>query len=62
MTYSLEFDQRALKEWQKLGDTTAFFKVVVALTVQLCRSFLVLVLPIRIQQHRSHWLPVSRLA
>lgn len=21
MTYSLEFDQRALKEWQKLGDT-----------------------------------------
>lgn len=27
MTYSLEFDQRALKEWQKLGDTTAFFKV-----------------------------------
>jgi mRNA interferase RelE/StbE len=21
MTYSLEFDQRALKEWHKLGDT-----------------------------------------
>lgn len=21
MTYSLEFDARALKEWQKLGDT-----------------------------------------
>ncbi|MHC8400966.1 hypothetical protein ACYZTX_16225 [Pseudomonas sp. MDT1-17] len=40
----------------------AFFKVVVASTVQLCRSFLVLLLPIRIQHHRSYRLPVPRLA
>ena len=39
----------------------AFFKVLVASTIQLCRSFLGLLLPIRVQHHRPYWLPVTRL-
>ena len=41
--------------------TAAFFKVLVASTIQLCRSFLGLLLPIRVQHHRPYWLPVTRL-
>ncbi|WP_367861821.1 hypothetical protein, partial [Pseudomonas brassicacearum] len=37
----------------------AFFKVVVASTVLLCRFFLGLLFPIRVQQHRSYRLPVA---
>ncbi|WP_225850721.1 hypothetical protein [Pseudomonas monteilii] len=40
----------------------AFFKVVVASTVQLCRMFLLLLASVRVKQHRSNRLPVSRLA
>ncbi|MHC8349234.1 phage head morphogenesis protein [Pseudomonas sp. RT4P38] len=63
--------EAALQQGQTLKQFTAhlqpilqaaFFKVVVASTVQLCRSFLVLLLPIRIQHHRSYRLPVPRLA
>ena len=43
-----------------LGES-AFFKVLVASTIQLCRSFLGLLLPIRVQHHRPYWLPVTRL-
>ena len=43
------------------NDAPAFFKVLVASTIQLCRSFLGLLLPIRVQHHRPYWLPVTRL-
>lgn len=37
----------------------AFFKVVVASTIQLCGLLRVLLIPIRVQQHRTNWLPVT---
>ena len=48
MTYSLEFDARALKEWQKLGDTVR----------QQLKKKLAEVLPNpRIEANRLHSLP-----
>ncbi len=48
MTYSLEFDARALKEWQKLGDTVR---------QQLKKKFAEVLLNPRIEANRLHSLP-----
>lgn len=47
MTYSLEFDARALKEWQKLGDVRQ----------QLEKKFAEILLNPRIEANRFHSLP-----
>lgn len=48
MTYSLEFDARALKEWQKLGDTVR---------QQLKKKLAEVLLNPRIEANRLHSLP-----
>ncbi|HLD08565.1 MAG TPA: type II toxin-antitoxin system RelE/ParE family toxin [Methylophilaceae bacterium] len=48
MNYSLEFDARALKEWQKLGDTVR---------QQLKRKLVEILLNPRIEANRLHSLP-----
>lgn len=48
MTYSLEFDARALKEWQKLGDTVRH---------QLKKKLTEVLLNPRIEANRLHSLP-----
>ena len=48
MTYSLEFDARALKEWQKLGDTVR---------QQLKKKLAEVLLSPRIEANRLHSLP-----
>ncbi len=48
MTYSLEFDARALKEWQKLGDTVR---------QQLRKKLAEVLLNPRIEANRLHSLP-----
>ena len=48
MTYSLEFDSRALKEWQKLGDTVR---------QQLKKKLAEVLLSPRIEANRLHSLP-----
>lgn len=48
MTYSLEFDARALKEWQKLGDTVR---------QQLKKKLVEVLLNPRIEANRLHSLP-----
>jgi len=48
MTYSLEFDARALKEWQKLGDTVR---------EQLKKKLAEVLLNPRIEANRLHSLP-----
>lgn len=48
MIYSLEFDQRALKEWHKLGDTVR---------EQLKKKLAAIVLSPRIEANRLHSLP-----
>jgi len=48
MTYSLEFDARALKEWQKLGDTVR---------QQLKKKLAAVLLNPRIEANRLHALP-----
>lgn len=48
MTYSLEFDARALKEWQKLGDTVR---------EQLKKKLRAVLLNPRIEANRLHTLP-----
>ena len=48
MTYSLEFDARALKEWQKLGDTVR---------QQLKNKLAEVLLNPRIEANRLHSLP-----
>ena len=48
MTYSLEFDARALKEWQKLGDTVR---------QQLKKKIAEVLLIPRIEANRLHSLP-----
>lgn len=48
MTYSLEFDARALKEWQKLGDTVRH---------QLKKKLAEILLNPRIEANRLHSLP-----
>ena len=53
--------QYSLRLWDVAREFAAFFKVLVASTIQLCRSFLGLLLPIRVQHHRPYWLPVTRL-
>jgi len=45
MTYSLEFDARALKEWQKLGDTVR---------QQLKKKLAAILLNPRIEANRLH--------
>ena len=48
MTYSLEFDARALKEWHKLGDT---------LRQQFKKKLVEILLNPRIEVNRLHSLP-----
>jgi len=48
MTYSLEFDERALKEWRKLGDTVR---------EQLKKKLASILLNPRIEANRFHSLP-----
>lgn len=48
MTYSLEFDARALKEWHKLGDTVR---------QQLKKKLATILLNPRIEANRLHALP-----
>ncbi|WP_426143336.1 type II toxin-antitoxin system RelE family toxin [Pseudomonas sp. DWP3-1-2] len=48
MTYSLEFDARALKEWQKLGDPVR---------QQLKKKLAAILLNPRIEANRLHALP-----
>ncbi len=48
MTYSLEFDDRALKEWRKLGDT---------IREQLKKKLKAITLNPRIEANRLHTLP-----
>ncbi|WP_409295679.1 type II toxin-antitoxin system RelE family toxin [Pseudomonas sp. KCJK8670] len=48
MTYSLEFDARALKEWQKLGDTVR---------QQLKKKLASVLLYPRVEANRLHSLP-----
>lgn len=48
MTYSLEFDARALKEWRKLGDTVRR---------QLKKKLAEVLLSPRIEANRLHSLP-----
>ena len=48
MTYSLDFDARALKEWQKLGDT---------LRQQLKKKLVEVLNNPRIEANRLHGLP-----
>ncbi len=48
MTYSLEFDARALKEWQKLGDT---------IRQQLKKKLASVLLNPRVEANRLHSLP-----
>lgn len=48
MTYSLEFDARALKEWRKLGDTVR---------EQLKKKLTTVLLNPRIEANRLHALP-----
>ena len=48
MTYSLEFDARALKEWQKLGETVR---------QQLKKKLAEVLLNPRIEANRLHSLP-----
>ena len=48
MTYSLEFDARALKEWHKLGDTVR---------QQLKKKLAAILLNPRIEANRLHALP-----
>ncbi|HEK1010546.1 TPA: type II toxin-antitoxin system RelE/ParE family toxin [Pseudomonas putida] len=48
MTYSLEFDARALKEWQKLGDTVR---------VQFKKKLAAVLLDPRIEANRLAGLP-----
>ena len=48
MTYSLEFDARALKEWQKLGDTVR---------QRLKKKLAEVLLNPRIEANRLHSLP-----
>lgn len=48
MTYSLEFDARALKEWHKLGDTVR---------QQFKKKFSEILLNPRIEANRLHSLP-----
>ena len=48
MTYSLEFDARALKEWHKLGDTVR---------QQFKKKFAEILLNPRIEANRLHSLP-----
>ena len=48
MTYSLEFDARALKEWHKLGD---------AVRQQLKKKLAAILLNPRIEANRLHALP-----
>ena len=48
MTYSLEFDARALKEWHKLGDTVR---------QQLKKKLAEVLLSPRIEANRLHSLP-----
>jgi len=48
MTYSLEFDARALKEWKKLGDTVR---------QQLKKKLAEVLLNPRIEANRLHSLP-----
>ncbi|WP_103308414.1 MULTISPECIES: type II toxin-antitoxin system RelE/ParE family toxin [unclassified Pseudomonas] len=48
MTYSLEFDARALKEWHKLGDTVR---------QQLKKKLATILLNPRIEANRRHALP-----
>ena len=50
MTYSLEFDARALKEWQKLGDTVR---------QQLKKKLAEVLLNPRIEANRLHSLPTA---
>lgn len=48
MTYSLEFDARALKEWQKLGDTVR---------QQLKKKLASILVNPRVEANRLHSLP-----
>ncbi|PKM14176.1 MAG: type II toxin-antitoxin system mRNA interferase toxin, RelE/StbE family [Gammaproteobacteria bacterium HGW-Gammaproteobacteria-5] len=48
MTYSLEFDARALKEWQKLGDTVR---------QQLKKKLAEVLVNPRVEANRLHALP-----
>lgn len=48
MTYSLEFDARTLKEWQKLGDTVR---------QQLKKKLAAVLLNPRVEANRLHNLP-----
>lgn len=48
MTYSLEFDERALKEWRKLGDT---------IREQLKKKLAAILLNPRVEANRLHSLP-----
>ncbi|WP_342623939.1 type II toxin-antitoxin system RelE/ParE family toxin [Pseudomonas alkylphenolica] len=48
MTYSLEFDARALKEWHKLGDTVR---------QQLKKKLATVLLSPRVEANRLHSLP-----
>lgn len=48
MTYSLEFDKRALKEWRKLGDTVR---------QQFKKKLAEILLQPRIEANRLHSLP-----
>lgn len=48
MTYKLEFDARALKEWRKLGDT---------LRQQFKKKLLEILENPRVEAHRLHSLP-----
>ena len=48
MIYSLEFDERALKEWRKLGDT---------IREQLKKKLAAILLNPRVEANRLHSLP-----
>jgi len=50
MTYSFEFDARALKEWHKLGDTVR---------QQLKKKLAEILLNLRIEANRLHALPTA---
>jgi mRNA interferase RelE/StbE len=50
MTYSLEFDARALKEWQKLGDT---------IRQQLKKKLVEILNNPRIEANRLHGFPTA---
>ena len=55
------FEEHRQRQYSRelLFSTTAFFKVVVASTIQLCGLLHVLLFSIRVQQHGTNRLPVA---